>query len=102
MHGEVDAAVEQRFLDLLRKKALAADLGERHVLNFVAGGFYDFDARLHLQQSRDVTGLPQRELGTAGANDNHLFSRRNSLRIRSERCAPSGWEAVRRSSVMGP
>ena len=37
MHREVDAAVEQRLLDLLGEQALAADLGEQAGLHAVAG-----------------------------------------------------------------
>ena len=43
MHGEVDAPVEQRLLDLLGEQALAADLGQRPVLDAVAGGADDDD-----------------------------------------------------------
>ena len=48
MHGEIDAAVEQRFLDLLGEQALAADLRQRPVLDGVAGGADDdeLDRRL--------------------------------------------------------
>ena len=41
MHGEVDVAGQQRLLDLLGEQALAADLGERPVLDAVAGGLDD-------------------------------------------------------------
>ena len=37
MHGEIDAAVEQRLLDFLREKALAADLGKQARLHAVPG-----------------------------------------------------------------
>ena len=43
MHRRIDAARQQGFLDLLGEQALAADLGERSVLDFVAGGLDDHD-----------------------------------------------------------
>ena len=36
VHGKIDAAVEQRFVDFLREQTLAADLRQRHVQNLVA------------------------------------------------------------------
>src|SRR6202034_1310411 len=67
------------------------------------GGFYDLDAGLHTQFRCDVARLPQSELGASGADDDHCgLPKRNNLRIRSDRCAPSGSEAVRRSSLIGP
>src|SRR5260370_26593407 len=38
MHREIDAAVEERLLDLLGEEALAADLGEPARLLAIAGG----------------------------------------------------------------
>ncbi len=92
VHGQIDAAVEQRFLDFLGEKAFAADLRKRNILDLVAGGFDDFDARVSTlqQDSRNMLGLPQRELRTARADDDHLFSRRNSLRIRSDKMRAVG------------
>ena len=43
MHGEVDGAGQQRLLDLLGEQPLAAGLGERPVLDRVAGGADDLD-----------------------------------------------------------
>ncbi len=43
MHGDVDAAVQQRILDLAGEQALAADLLERAVLHPVAGGLDHHD-----------------------------------------------------------
>ena len=43
MHGEVDGAGEQRLLDFLGEEPLAAGLGQRPVLNDVAGGADDAD-----------------------------------------------------------
>src|SRR5512142_2636035 len=41
MHGEIDAPVEQRLLDLLGEQALAADVRQRPILDAVAGGLDD-------------------------------------------------------------
>ena len=38
VHGDVDAARQQRFLDLLDEQALAAGLGQRPVLDGIARG----------------------------------------------------------------
>jgi hypothetical protein len=38
MHGNVDLARQQRLLDLFGKEALAAGVGERPILDAVAGG----------------------------------------------------------------
>ncbi len=38
MHGEIDAAVVQRLMDLLGEQPLAADIGEAAVLHRIAGG----------------------------------------------------------------
>ena len=48
MHGEIDAAVEQRLLDLLGEQALAAHFRQRPVLDGIARGADDdeFDRRL--------------------------------------------------------
>ena len=75
MHGEIDAVIAQRLLDLLGEQTLAADLGERTVLDDVARGLDHGDRdrlrrdamgrrepRLHL------VGLPQGERAAAGAD----------------------------------
>ena len=46
MHRAVDAAVEQRFLDLLGEQALAADLHQLAVLHGVAGGLDRHDLNI--------------------------------------------------------
>ena len=43
MHREVDGAAEQRLLDFLGEEPLAAEVGERPVLDDVAGGADDLD-----------------------------------------------------------
>ena len=68
-------AVAQRLLDLLGEQALAAGLGERAVLDDVAGGL---DHRDRDRLRRDavgrgeprahLVGLPQRQRAAAGAD----------------------------------
>ncbi len=61
VHGQVGAAVEQRFFDLFGEEALGADLGQRDVGDFVAGSLNDFDAALAAgggELRGDPTGLP--------------------------------------------
>ena len=43
VHGNIDAAVEQRLVNLFREQALAADVGQRLVQDLVAGGLDDAD-----------------------------------------------------------
>jgi hypothetical protein len=72
--GEIGALVEQRFFNLLSEQSLGPDLGERHVSDFVAGGFDDFDAALmpHAREfALDPTGLPKSELRTARCDNEH-------------------------------
>ena len=53
MHGDVDAAVQQGLIDLLREEALAADVRQRLVQDLVAGRFDDADLqRALLRQLR--------------------------------------------------
>src|ERR1700746_3756775 len=71
MHGEIDASGGQSLFDLLRKHALRADLGQGDVGDFVARGVDDFNFNLMsagAQQRGDMVGLPESELGTAGAD----------------------------------
>src|SRR5262249_39402882 len=37
--GKIDSSIEQRFIDFFREEALATDLRQRHVQDFVACGF---------------------------------------------------------------
>ena len=74
VHGDVDRASEQRFLNFLGEQTLSADLGQRDILNPVASGLDDFEARLDApfgEPGRDVSRLPESELGTARADDDH-------------------------------
>ena len=70
--GEVGAAVEQGFLDLLGEEALGTDFSERDIRGLVAGGFDDFDAAFAAQGGQlglHPVGLPEGELRTAGCDD---------------------------------
>ena len=74
--GGVDAARQQRFLDLLDEQALAAGLGQRPVLDGVAGGLdgHDLDGagadkRRHGRRQRvaDEARLGERQFAAARA-----------------------------------
>src|SRR5580698_2405491 len=68
MHSQIDAALGQRFFDLLGEHSLGADFGQSDVGNLVARGLDDFDldfVSLLAQQRRDVVGLPECELRSA-------------------------------------
>jgi hypothetical protein len=71
VHGEVDAAVEDGAVDLLREQALVADHGEGHVGDDVAGGVQHLDVDLEAvvqraEQRLHVVRLPERERAAAG------------------------------------
>ncbi len=73
MHGDVGAAFLHRHLQFLHEQALAADFGERAVLDAVAlrAHRHELDRQLRMrcaQQGGDVLGLPERELAAAGGN----------------------------------
>ena len=64
MDGEVDPAVEQGLVDLLGEQALAADIGERAILDAVAGGRHRvFVEGAHVAQH----GTEPADLGQEGA-----------------------------------
>ena len=68
MHGEVDALVQERLLDLLREQPLAADIGERPVGEAVARGGDDTGVQRALFGQH---GMGRNEPGTdeAGLGD---------------------------------
>ncbi len=71
VHGEVDLAAQQRVLDFLHEQPLAADLGERRLLQPIAGRLDDDDlagraARCPTRR-RGRARLPEGELAAAGA-----------------------------------
>ena len=75
----VDAAVQQRLLDLLGEQALAADLHQAAVLDAVAGGGDDAPATAAssppsaaAMRRAASSGLGQGELGAAGADADRL------------------------------
>ena len=66
VHGKIDAAVEQRFIEFFCEQSLAADLRQRNVENLVAGGLdrneFDRAARPAVLQFRfHPVRLPQRQ-----------------------------------------
>ena len=71
MHGEIDASSGEGFLDFFGEHSLGADLGQGDVGDFVAGGVDDFDldfVAAGTEKGGDVVGLPEGELGAAGAD----------------------------------
>ena len=68
MHGEIDAPVQERLLDLLGEEPLAADLGERAVGEAIARGGDDGGAQRAVLGER---GMSRHELGAdvAGLGD---------------------------------
>ena len=75
MHRNINAAFEQRSFNFAGKKPFAADVFQRAVLNFIAGGFnhHDFKGALLQCESRrkpvaGFIGLRQRQWRAAGAN----------------------------------
>ena len=67
VHREVDAAVEQRLVDLLAEQALAADLCQRAVLHRIAGGADDvlLEHRLPLHAERQHRAEPGQQIQEA-------------------------------------
>ncbi len=61
MNSDINTPVEQRFLDFLGEKTLAANFGQRSVLNAVAGGLDDLDFnclfRKTVRRHEPVAGL---------------------------------------------
>jgi hypothetical protein len=66
MHRDVDAAVEQRVVNLLGEQALAADVGERLVEDLVAGGLDDHDLQGALLGKLREVGLGRGARGEWG------------------------------------
>ena len=85
VHGDIDVAVLQRFVELLDEQTLAADSREQHVSPFVAGRFdrHDVDVESRFSQlSRRFVRLPERERTAAGADaKGRGHQRPNSFRI---------------------
>src|SRR5579864_625480 len=71
MHCEIDASGAKRLFNFLCEHALGADLGQGDVGYFVAGSVDDFDFNFvatSAEKRGDVVGLPEGELGAAGAD----------------------------------
>ena len=69
--GEIDASSGEGFFNFFGEHALGADLRQRDVGDFVAGGVDDLDfdfVATVAQEGGDVVGLPEGELGAAGAD----------------------------------
>ncbi len=71
MHGQVNAAFDESFFNLLGEHALRPDLREGDFLQPVAGRLDDFDMRavaVRAQKLRYVIRLPESELRSATAD----------------------------------
>ena len=76
MYREIDGAIEQRLLDFLGEQPLAADIGQRTVLDRIAGGADDLmisiacflDALRRRQQPAHHMRLRQRQRAAARAD----------------------------------
>jgi len=74
---EVRRSLENALLQLLHEEALAADLGQRRIQQFVAAGdhFHEFDFEAGMgrfEAGRHVLGLPQGERALAGSDTDGL------------------------------
>src|SRR5664279_1349098 len=71
VHSEINPAFGQGVFDLLGEHAFGADLGQCYLRDLVAGGLDDLELDLVAalaQQCRNVIGLPESELRSAGTN----------------------------------
>ena len=75
MNRDINAAFKQRGFNLAGEKPFAADVFQRAVLNFIAGGFNHHDLKGALLQGKSrrkpvasFIGLRQRQRRAAGAN----------------------------------
>ena len=103
VHGDVDAPVEQRLLELLHEDAARADLAERPRAVAVARGRdrheRDLDARRARSALRGELGLREREPTAAGADANQHGTPRDCRDARLARDAgPAAGRARTRSA----
>src|SRR5579864_333288 len=71
VHREIDAAGGECLFDFFGEHSLGADLGKSDVGDFVTGGMDDLNLDLvtaATEKRGDVVGLPEGELGAAGAD----------------------------------
>ena len=78
MRGDVGAAFQHALFQFFDEQALATDLGQRGVQDFVAlgahGHQFDGQSRMVLLQTVfDMLGLPQGERAFTGGNTNQVF-----------------------------
>src|SRR5581483_1108895 len=74
--GEVDLAFHQRLFDLLHEEALAADLRQRDVQNFIAGRFDFFNFRPDPFSPKlilDPLRLPEGEAASTASDDQRFL-----------------------------
>src|SRR6266516_4408972 len=101
--GKVDLAAQQRVLDFLHEQPLAADFGERRVLQTIARSLQDDNAAGRTAAGgnarRHRIGLPKRELTPAGAESKFLIH--GNQRCGRDRFWGNGSTLLRRDSAAG-
>src|SRR5579864_4361778 len=71
MNGEVDTPRGKGLFNFFSEHAFGADLGQGNVGDLVAGGMNNFNfdfVAARTEKRGDVVGLPESELGAAGAD----------------------------------
>ena len=76
MDGDIRATIEESLLDFLHEESFSADLGERAVLDSIAGrSQYDefrIEPEFRFYSRGNVTGLGQREITAARRNSDSV------------------------------
>ena len=73
VNSDINVIVQKRFLDFFDKEPLAADLGQRHIQNFISLGFDDLNLNRQMRMLRfnglfDPVCLPEGQLAAAGSD----------------------------------
>jgi hypothetical protein len=95
VHGDVDPAVEQGIVDLLGEQALAADIGQGHVEDLVAGGLDDDDLQGALLSQLGEARLRRAGSGASVRAGRKLAGGPGQARARRHRHAIAGLPARR-------
>src|SRR5215470_6798959 len=110
MYRQIDASVEERFIDFFGEQSFTTDLGQRHIENFIAGRFNrnQVDGEVcpvSLQFTLGPVRLPQGKRTSASSKleDAHCGDLMlKILRMMSTRSGPLGsWAICFSSSITG-
>ena len=82
VHGQVDRAAQKRLVDFLGEQALAAHLRQRHVLNLVAAGLDDLDARFYAEGLELLPRCARPATGPASTRASRINDHSSSPRTR--------------------